>query len=63
MNVLTECPSIKWDEKKEEEVNEENYYRAERCTGLLSVVELPREVQTDKAKASFKNAVLEVGRS
>jgi len=53
--------TIKGEKKKEEEVDEENYYRSERSYGGFSrIVELPTEVQSDKAKASFKEGVLEV---
>jgi HSP20 family protein len=53
--------TIKGEKKKEEEVDEENYYRSERSYGGFSrTVELPSEVQSDKAKASFKEGVLEV---
>ena len=53
--------TIKGEKKKEEEVKEEDYYRCERAYGSFSrSVELPSEVQSDKAKASFKDGILEV---
>ena len=53
--------TIKGEKKKEEEVKEKNYYRSERSYGSFSrSMELPAEVQMDKARASFKNGVLEV---
>jgi HSP20 family protein len=56
-NVLT----IKGEKKKEEEVKEKDYYRSERSYGsFMRSVELPREVQADKIKATFKNGILEV---
>jgi len=56
-HVLT----IKGEKKKEEEAKEEDYYRSERIYGSFSrTVELPSEVQSEKAKASFKDGVLEV---
>ena len=56
-NVLT----IKGEKKKEEEVKEKDYYRSERSYGsFMRSVELPREVQGDKIKATFKNGILEV---
>ena len=56
-NVLT----IKGEKKKEEEVREKDYYRSERSYGsFMRSVELPREVQAEKIKATFKNGILEV---
>ena len=56
-NTLT----IKGENKKEEEVKEEDYYRCERTFGAFSrSVELPVGVQADKVNASFKNGVLEI---
>jgi HSP20 family protein len=52
--------TIKGEKKKEEEVKEENYYRSERSYGpFVRTLELPRDVHTDKVKASFKNGILE----
>ena len=52
---------IKGEKKKEEEVKEKDYYRSERSYGAFTrSVELPEEVQVDKARASFKNGVLEI---
>jgi len=53
--------TIKGEKKKEEEIREEDYYRSERSYGsFVRNVELPKEVQADKAQASFKNGVLEI---
>lgn len=53
--------TIKGQKKKEEEIKEEDYYRSERSYGsFVRAVELPKEVETDKARASFKNGVLEI---
>jgi len=47
--------------KKEEKVEEKNYYRYERSYGSFTrTFRLPVEVQTDKAKAKFENGVLEI---
>jgi HSP20 family protein len=47
--------------KQEEEVKKEGYYRSERSYGsFVRTLELPAEVQTDKAKAAFKNGILEI---
>jgi HSP20 family protein len=56
-NVLT----IKGEKNKEEEDSGKNYYRAERVYGaFVRSLVLPAEVNPDKARAIFKNGVLEV---
>jgi HSP20 family protein len=61
INVADQLLTIKGSKKKEEEIKEDNYYRAERSYGaFVRTVELPKEVEADKAKAVFKNGVLEV---
>jgi HSP20 family protein len=56
-NLLT----IKGEKKKEEETKRENYYKLERSYGSFSrTIDLPPGVQGDKARASFKNGVLEI---
>jgi HSP20 family protein len=53
--------SISGEKKKEEKVERKNYYREERSYGSFTrSFRLPAEVQTDKAKASFKEGVLEI---
>ena len=61
VNLTDHTLTIKGEKKKEEEIKEENYYRAERSYGsFLRTVELPKDVHGDKVKASFKNGILEV---
>jgi HSP20 family protein len=61
VNVTDHMLTIRGEKKKEEEVKDEDYYYSERSFGsFMRTVELPAEVQTDKAKASFKNGVLEI---
>jgi HSP20 family protein len=61
VNVSDRFLSIKAEKKKEEEVKEKDYFRSERSYGsFVRTLELPREVQTDKIKAAFKNGVLEI---
>ena len=61
VNLTDHTLTIKGEKKKEEEVKEEHYYRSERSFGsFVRAIDLPREVQADKVKASFKNGVLEV---
>jgi HSP20 family protein len=53
--------TLKGEKKKEQKIEEKNYYRSERSYGaFLRTVDLPTDVQADKIKASFKNGVLEV---
>ena len=53
--------TISGEKKKEEKVEEKNYYRMERSTGAFSrSFSLPTSVQTEKIKAHFKDGVLEV---
>ena len=52
---------LKGENKKEEKIEEKNYYRCERSYGAFRrSVQLPKDVQADKIKASFKNGILEV---
>jgi HSP20 family protein len=52
---------IKGEKKKEEETKQESYFRSERSYGrFVRTLQLPKDVQADKVKASFKNGVLEV---
>ena len=61
VSIADSTLTIKGEKKKEEEVKEEDYYRLERSYGsFVRSVELPREVQADKVKATFKNGVLEI---
>lgn len=61
VNLTDHTLTIKGEKKKEEEVKEENYYRAERSYGsFLRTLDLPREVHADKVKAAFKNGILEI---
>ena len=61
VNLTDHTLTIRGEKKKEEEVKEENYYRAERSYGsFLRTIDLPAEVRGDKVTASFKNGVLEV---
>jgi len=61
VNLSNHLLTIKGQKKKEEEIKEENYYRCERSYGsFLRTVELPKDVHSDKVKATFKSGVLEV---
>jgi HSP20 family protein len=61
VNISDHLLTIKGEKKKEEEIKEEEYYRSERSHGSFTrTLELPKAVQAEKAKASFKNGVLEI---
>ena len=61
VNLADHRLTIKGEKKKEDEVKEEDYYRAERSYGsFLRTLDLPKDVRADKVKASFKNGILEI---
>ncbi len=61
VSLTDDTITISGEKKKEEEVERKNYYRLERSYGSFTrSFRLPVEVQSDKAKAKFKNGVLEI---
>ncbi len=53
--------TLKGEIKKEKEVKEEDYYACERSYGTFKrTIPLPHEIDSEKAKADYKNGVLEV---
>lgn len=61
VNLTDHTLVIKGEKKKEEETKQESYFRSERSYGrFVRTLQLPKDVQADKVKASFKNGVLEV---
>jgi HSP20 family protein len=53
--------TIRGERKEEKEEKKEDYYYAERSYGtFVRSLQLPRGVEADKVKATFKNGVLEV---
>jgi HSP20 family protein len=61
VNITDRLLTIKGEKKKEKEVKEKNYYCTERAYGsFVRAIELPKEVAVDRAKAIFKNGLLEV---
>ncbi len=61
VNLTDDMITISGEKKKEEKVEKKDYYRLERSYGSFTrSFRLPKEVQTDKAKATFKDGVLEV---
>lgn len=61
VNVTEDAITISGEKKKEEKVEEKGYYRFERSYGSFRrTLPLPAGVQSDKAKAKFKDGVLEI---
>jgi len=61
VDINEKTVTIYGEKKKEEKVERKDYFRLERSHGSFAhTFELPADVQTDKAKASFKDGVLEV---
>jgi len=61
VNITGNTITISGDKRSEEKVEKRNYYRLERSYGSFSrSFELPVEIKPEKAKATFKNGVLEV---
>jgi HSP20 family protein len=61
VNLTDDTITLSGEKKKEEKIEKKNYYRFERSFGSFKrSFALPSEVQSDNAKASFKNGVLEI---
>ncbi|NOY64123.1 MAG: Hsp20/alpha crystallin family protein [Nitrospirae bacterium] len=61
LTITENALTIKGELKKEEEVKEEDYYAAEIRYGTFSrTIPLPVEVDSEKAKATYKNGILEI---
>ncbi len=61
VNITENTLTISGEKKKEEKVEKKDYYRIERSCGSFSrSFQLPSNVRTEKAKATFKNGVLEI---
>jgi HSP20 family protein len=53
--------TLKGEKKKEEKIEEKDFFACERSYGAFHrSVELPKDVQADRVKASFKNGILEI---
>ncbi len=61
LTITRDAVTIKGEIKKEEEEKKNDYYCSE-CTygSFLRTIPLPTEIDTSKAKASFKNGVLKL---
>lgn len=61
LSITKDSITLKGEVRREEEIKEENYYASERSYGSFTrTLALPVEVDSEKAKASFKNGVLEL---
>lgn len=61
VNITDHMLILRGEKRKEEEVNEKDYYRSERVYGAFSrAVPLPAEADPETVSANFKNGVLEV---
>lgn len=61
LTITKDSLTLKGEVKREEEVKEEDYYSCERTFGSFArTVALPVDVDSEKAKATFTNGVLEV---
>ena len=61
VNITDHLLVLKGEKKKEEEASERDYYRSERVYGsFVRSIPLPAETDPQKAKATFKNGVLEI---
>ncbi len=61
VNITDDTVTISGEKKKEEKIEKKNYFRMERSYGSFTrSFRMPTEVQSDKAKANFKDGILEV---
>ena len=61
INLTDDTITISGEKKKEEKIEKKNYYRLERSFGSFKrSFALPSDVKSDKAKASFKDGILQV---
>jgi HSP20 family protein len=61
VNLTEDTLTISGEKKKERKVEKKDYYRMERSYGSFSrSVSLPPNVQTENARAQFRDGVLEI---
>jgi len=61
ISIIDDKLTVKGERKREEELKEEDYYRAERIYGSFQrTIQLPSEVIGDKAKATYNDGVLKI---
>lgn len=61
VNITDHTVTISAEKKKEEKIEDKNFYRQERFYGAVTrSFEIPSDVKADQVKAKFKDGVLEV---
>jgi HSP20 family protein len=61
VNLTDDMITVSGEKKQEEKIEKKDYYRVERSYGSFTrSFKLPKDVQSDKAKATFKDGVLEI---
>jgi HSP20 family protein len=61
ISIFDDKLTIRGERRKEEEIKEETLYRSERTYGSFTrTIQLPSEVIGSKAKATYKDGVLEI---
>lgn len=61
LTITKDSLTIKAEAKKEEEIKREDYFVRERSYGAyIRTIQLPQDIDSSKARASFKNGVLEI---
>jgi HSP20 family protein len=61
INITEDEITLSGEKKREEKVEEKDYYRLERSHGSFTrKIALPAEVQSAKARASFRDGMLEI---
>jgi len=61
ISLTNDVLTIQGKKEQEKEEKEENYHRIERSYGSFTrSIRLPREVQSDKIQANYKNGVLKI---
>jgi len=61
VNITDDVITISGEKKSEEKIEKKDFFRLERSHGSFSrSLTLPVEIQTDNAKAAFKDGILEV---
>ena len=61
VNLTDSTLTIRGERKKEEEVNQDDYFYSERSQGAFARnIDLPAEVKPDQVKATFKDGILQI---
>jgi len=61
ISLTNDLLTIKGEKKQEKEEKEEDYHLIERSYGsFIRSIRLPKDVQSDKISASYKNGILKV---